>query len=51
MTNEELKMLLSLLKENARGIKHTRIRNVKKEHFVWIIDEAIKALEQEGEQI
>lgn len=47
MTNEELKIHLLLLKENARGIEDTIIQNVKKESFVWIIDEAIKALEQE----
>ena len=47
MTNEELKMHLLLLKENARGIEDTIIQNVKKESFLWIIEELIKALEQQ----
>ena len=47
MTNEELKIHLLLLKENARGIEDTIIQNVKKESFLWIIEELIKALEQQ----
>ena len=47
MTNKELKMHLLLLKENARGIEDTIIQNVKKESFLWIIEELIKALEQQ----
>lgn len=59
MTNEELKPILLVFKENAaviqiiknelnpgEDIKYTAIQNVKKENFVWVIDQVIQALEQ-----